>query len=94
MALSNGTTIRRRHILLSPVNDDGSEILGRVVPHPTIPGAAGIRNLSRDSWQAVFPDGSRTVVPPQKAVPLNPGTTITIEGITLTITAPSEEAVQ
>lgn len=92
VALSNGTTIRRRHLPLSPVNDDGSEILGRVVPHPSIPGAAGIRNLSRDPWQAVFPDGNRTAVPPHRAVPLNPGTTITIDSVTLTITAPDTEA--
>jgi len=92
VALSNGTTIRRRHLPITPVNDDGSEILGRVVPHPSIPGAAGIRNLSREPWQAVFPDGSRTAVPPEKAVPLNPGTTITIDGVTLTISAPEPEA--
>lgn len=91
VALSNGTTIRRRHILLSAVNDDGSEILGRVVPHPSIRGAAGIRNLSPAAWQALFPEGNRITVPPGKAVPLNPGTTITIDGVTLTIAAPEPE---
>jgi DNA-binding helix-hairpin-helix protein with protein kinase domain len=88
LALSTGTTIRRRHVPISPVYDDGSEVIGTVIPHPTIPGAAGIRNQSTVSWHAVFPGGNKTDVPPGRAVPLNPGTTITIDGVVLTITAP------
>jgi len=88
LALSSGTTIRRRHVPLSPANDDGSELIGTVIPHPTIPGAAGIRNQSAVPWHVVFPGGTATVVPPGRAVPLNPGTTITIDGVVLTITAP------
>jgi DNA-binding helix-hairpin-helix protein with protein kinase domain len=88
LALSSGTTIRRRHISLSPANDDGSSIVGTVVPHPSIPGAFGIRNQSSTPWHAVFPDGNKTIVPPGRAVPLNPGTTLIIDGVTLTITAP------
>jgi hypothetical protein len=88
LALSAGTTIRRRHISATPANDDGSAIVGTIVPHPSIPGAAGIRNQSEVSWHAVFPGGNETDVPPGRAVPLNPGTTITIEGVVLTIMAP------
>lgn len=90
IALSAGTTIRRRHISVSPVNDDGSAIVGIVVPHPTIPGAAGIRNATTAPWLAEFPDGTRATVVPGRAVPLNPGTTITIDNITLTITGPED----
>ncbi len=88
LALSTGTTIRRRHISPTPANDDGSAIVGTVVPHPSIPGAAGIRNQSPARWHAVFPGGNEAEVPPGRAVPLNPGTTITIDGVVLTITAP------
>jgi len=88
IALSNGTTIRRRHISLSPANDDGSAVVGIVVPHPSIAGASGIRNATNIPWNAEFPDGSRSIVPPGRAVPLHPGTAITIDGVLLTITAP------
>jgi len=88
IALSNGTTLRGRHVSLSPGNDDGSAIMGTVVPHPSRPGTAGIRNQSGMVWHAVFPDGTATDVPPGRAVPLNPGTTITIDGVLLTILAP------
>ncbi|MDD5141860.1 protein kinase [Methanoregula sp.] len=88
IALSNGTTLRRRHVTLSPANDDGSAIIGIVVPHPAIPGASGIRNATRAPWNAEFPDGSKSVVPPGRAIPLNPGAAIMIDGVTITITAP------
>jgi eukaryotic-like serine/threonine-protein kinase len=90
LALSQGTTIRRRHIASSSPQEDGSEIIGTVVPHPAIAGAAGIRNNTSAPWQCTFPDGNTTEVPPGRAVPLNPGTMIRVEGITLTITAPQD----
>jgi eukaryotic-like serine/threonine-protein kinase len=92
IALSNGTTLRRRHVSISPANDDGSALVGIVVPHPSIPGAAGIRNETATPWLAVFPDGKSATVLPGRAVPLNPGTSITIDGIVLTINAPEETA--
>ncbi len=91
LALMLGTTIRRRHLPASPPESDGSEILGTVVPHPRIPGAAGIRNSSGTPWSCSFPDGSRAEVPPGRAIPLNPGTILGIDGTELTITAPEEE---
>lgn len=93
LAVSLGTTIRRRHITSSSPQDDSSEIIGTVVAHPAIAGAAGIRNNSGTTWQCRFPDGSTTEIPPSRAVPLNPGTEIQIEGIPLTITAPRDKVV-
>ena len=85
ISLSIGTTIRRRHISQSFGNDDGSAIIGEIVAHPAIPGAAGIRNRSAASWTAVFPSGKKSEIPPGIALPLNPGTTIMIEGVDATI---------
>jgi len=90
VSLSVGTTIRRRHFVPSSGGEDGSQILGKVVPHPSIAGSAGIRNLSETDWWAVFPDGKTAEVPPGRAVPLNPGTTVTVWDITATIATPEE----
>ena len=91
LVLSLGTVIRRRHILLSAAPDDGAVVVGTVVPHPNIAGAAGIRNNSSGTWRCVFPDGTATDVPPGRAVPLHPGTSILMEGVTVTITFPKDE---
>jgi len=80
LTLSLGTTLISRHILHPNGTDDGSRVIGKVVPHPAIPGAAGIRNLSESAWNVIFPDGITADVPPGRAVPLNPNTTLTIEG--------------
>lgn len=88
LLLSLGTTLRRRHIASVSPQDDGAEIVGKVVPHPTIAGAAGIRNLSETAWQISFPEGRVAEVPPGRAVPLHPGTTVHIEGTELIILAP------
>ncbi len=90
VSLSLGTTIRRRHVVPSSGNDDGSALIGEVVAHPTIPGAAGIRNRSGISWHVTFPDGNGSDVPPGRAVPLTPGTTIVIDEATATIGAHPE----
>ncbi|MGA9086228.1 MAG: protein kinase domain-containing protein [Methanoregula sp.] len=89
LALSLGATLRSRHIMPGAGPDDGYQAVGRVVPHPSLPGAAGIRNLSEGSWLVSFPDGSTAEVPPGRAVPLNPKTSITIDGISCTIIPPS-----
>ena len=91
LVLTPGTTLRARHIAPGSGMDDGSHAIGRVVPHPSIPGAAGLRNLSEGTWQAAFPEGTTTDVPPGKAVPLNPKTSITIDGVSCTIMPPSRE---
>lgn len=88
MALVPGATIQARHIAPAAGTDDGTQVLGRVVPHPSIPGAGGIRNLSPRTWHAVFPGGTTADVPPGRAVPLNPKTSITIDGVPCTIIPP------
>jgi serine/threonine protein kinase len=85
ISLSVGTTLRRRHISQSFGNDDGSAVIGEIVPHPTVKGAAGIRNRSTATWNAEFSDGKKSDIPPGRALPLNPGTTIMIEGVRATI---------
>jgi DNA-binding helix-hairpin-helix protein with protein kinase domain len=88
LALSLGTTILERHIQGVNGAQEGDIVLARVVPHPTISGAAGIRNLTDRTWQAVFPKGTVSAVPPGRAVPLTPQTSITIDGVTCTILVP------
>ncbi len=91
LALSLGATIRSLHITPGAGQDNGTQEIGRVVPHPSIPGAAGIRNLSGSTWKVTFPDGTTADVSPGRAVPLNPKTSITIDGISCTIMPPSGE---
>lgn len=88
VALTLGTSLLSRHILPVNGNDDGSRVIGTVVSHPSIAGAAGIRNQSQKPWHTVFPDHTVTEVPPGKAVPLNPGTMITMEGVPTAIILP------
>lgn len=88
LALSLGTNLLSRHIQGINGTNDGTNVIGRVVSHPTISGAAGIRNLSNQSWDAEFPNGTRSQVPPGRAVPLNPQTSITIDGVTCTVLVP------
>lgn len=94
LAISLGTTIRHRHIASSSPQEDGSEIIGTVVPHPAIAGAAGIRNNTSTVWQCTFPDGSTVDVPPGRAVPLNPGMMIRVEGVLLTIIPPQNPRIE
>ncbi|HNX17371.1 MAG TPA: protein kinase [Methanoregula sp.] len=91
LTLTPGTVLQSRHIAPTAAADDGSQEIGRVVPHPSIPGAAGIRNLSPVSWKAVFPDGTTVDVPSGRALPLNPNTSITIDGVCCTIMPPLQE---
>jgi DNA-binding helix-hairpin-helix protein with protein kinase domain len=88
IALSLGTTIRRRHITSSSPEEDGSEIIGTVVAHPAIAGAAGLRNNARLAWRCTFHGGKSVEVPPGRAVPLNDGTEVWVDGATLTVTVP------
>ncbi|MDD1703035.1 MAG: protein kinase [Methanoregula sp.] len=88
LALTIGTKLLSRHLASAALNGDGSQVIGSIVPHPTISGAAGIRNLSSADWEVTFPDGSVSVVPPGRAVPLNPQTSITIDGVSCTIIPP------
>ena len=91
IAIGIGSTILHRHIASTPAQDDGSATVGVIVPHPTIKGAAGIRNQTQSAWHADFPDGTGIDVPPGRAVPLNPGVVISIDGTQMTVTVPRNE---
>ena len=93
IALGIGSAILRRHLSQLQPQDDGSAKVGIIVSHPSVRGAAGIRNLTKNAWQAAFPDGRITEVPPGRAVPLNPGVVITVEGILMTVTAPKNNGI-
>jgi hypothetical protein len=80
LTLSEGTKILRRH-LSTPWQEEESEVvLGEMTRHPQLPGVWGIRNLSPQSWKAIPARGDPVEISPQKAVPLNPGFRILIEG--------------
>jgi serine/threonine protein kinase len=88
LVLNIGTRLLVRHLRPHAPEEDVSTVLGEVVPHPQIPGSAGIRNLSGTDWSVEFPDGSTSSIPAGRAVPLHPGTIITINGISAEIAAP------
>lgn len=90
LILSLGRSIRKGHLTSRGQESTDPEI-GRVVPHPSIPGAAGIRNLSSETWKVTFPDGSTNDVPRGRAVPLTPKTSISINGVLCTIMPPIRE---
>ena len=94
LSLSMGTTIMARHLVPAGSTDEISGIVGAVVPHPSVPGAGGIRNNSSGTWQCIFPGGAVADVPPGRAVPLNPGTVILINGTRVTIAAPPDPGEQ
>ena len=80
LTLSEGTRLLKRH-LSNPWQEEETEVLlGEVVQNPQQPGVWGIKNLSTSSWKATPSGGSPREIPPQKAVPLNPGFRIEIEG--------------
>jgi DNA-binding helix-hairpin-helix protein with protein kinase domain len=83
--LTDGATISQS--VITPGNrDDGDPApIGQVVRNPADPAIWGIRNLSRISWYATFPDGRILEVPPLKSVPLNPGTRIDMGGVSAEI---------
>jgi DNA-binding helix-hairpin-helix protein with protein kinase domain len=81
LVLTIGTKILVRHVRPLAPEEELASVIGEVVPHPQIPGSAGIRNLSGNEWTATFPDSSTIPVPHGRAVPLNPGTVIWISGV-------------
>lgn len=80
VVLSDGTELLKRHITLLPPEDAEREVLGRVTRHPDDPNLWGIKNLTAAPWDATLPDGRTIAIPPQKAIPLNPGIKFRIEG--------------
>jgi len=61
--------------------DDLDQIIAKVVQNPQNPSVWGLRNLTETTWQATMPDGKIQDVPPQRAVPLVPGTKFTMGSI-------------
>ncbi len=51
-------------------NDDFTTVTGEVIENRIKRGLFGIKNRSRQTWQATFPDGSVREVAPGKAVPI------------------------
>jgi DNA-binding helix-hairpin-helix protein with protein kinase domain len=92
LVLNLGTKIRLRHIHPLAPDEDLPLVIGEVVPHPGIPGSAGIRNYSSSEWTATFPDGGTVAIPHGRAVPLHPGTVLSIDGVRAEIGSGQEGA--
>ena len=71
LLLRDAAKILRRHV--DPYAPDGETVIGEVVRNPNNPQVWGIRNLTASPWSAVMPDGTAKDIPPQRAVPINPG---------------------
>jgi len=75
--------ILRRDTVISKYYEKGSmedidHFIAKVVQSPQNPSVWGIRNLTEMQWQATMLDNKVQEVPPQRAVPLVPGTKITM----------------
>ncbi|MDD1673471.1 MAG: protein kinase [Methanomicrobiales archaeon] len=80
LTLTEGAKILKRHLSTPWQEEEKETVIGEVVQHPQQPGVWGIRNLSSRPWKATTAGGEVLEIPPQKAVPLNPGFRILIEG--------------
>ncbi len=60
-------------------SDDCETVTGEVIENRLKKGLYGIKNLTHDSWTAVFPDGSERQVGPRSGVPIWKGLDITFE---------------
>lgn len=56
--------------LTEKANDDFETVTGEVIENRLKKGLFGIKNLSRQTWQAKFPDGSVRKVGPGRGVPI------------------------
>ena len=72
--------LQSRHIDALCNVDETDKKLADLVQHPQDHRIWGLRNLTSQPWTAVFPDGSKKEVPPQRSVSLNIGTRINIQG--------------
>lgn len=88
VTLIPGRKLLQRHVEPHNASDPRLEaVIGEVVQNPQVPGQWGLRNLSPHAWIAVLPDGNRKEVPPQKALPLQLGTTIQVPGASFLISS-------
>ena len=75
--------ILKRDSVISKYYEKGSmeelaDNIAMVVQNPQDQAVWGLRNLTETPWQAIMLDGKVQEVPPQRAVPLVPGTKITM----------------
>ncbi len=81
ITLSQGTRILKRHLTAPWQDEEFTTPVGEVVKHPQRPEVWGIQNLSAETWKATLGDDPTPIeIPPQKALPLNPGFQIDLEG--------------
>lgn len=78
--LDKGAKVLRRHVNPAATESEAGTELGEVVQHPSEPHIWGIKNLTGGSWNASLPDGTTRQYAPQKAVPLNAGIKLLLEG--------------
>lgn len=75
--------ILKRDSVISKYYENGSmeeleHNMAMIVQNPQNPSVWGLRNLTETPWQATMPEGKIQEVPPQRAVPLVPGTKFTM----------------
>lgn len=76
--LQGNAKILLRHV--DPYGQDPNAVVGQVVQNPNNPRVWGIRNLSEAAWTATMPDGTVKDISPQRAVPINIGIKLKIQG--------------
>ncbi len=77
LPLNQGAKLYR--CLTEKSNDDFDTVTGQVIENRLKKGLFGIRNLSRSTWTARFPDDTIRKVEPRSAVPIWKGLTIDFE---------------
>lgn len=63
------------------------KLIGQVVQNPNNPKIWGIRNLTKIEWTALFPDGTKKIIEPQRAAPLKLGLKLKIGEVEAEIVA-------
>lgn len=79
ITLRNGLSLYFSHIKPSTSKPDYNEEIGLVVKNPKDQEVYGIKNTSNCEWEVTFGGKERIIVPPGKAVPLNPKMMLFIE---------------
>ena len=83
--LTGNRSLRRRHVNPVGKEENDTEEVARVVPHPQDPSIWGIRNLTETPWKVTFPDGKTLEVGKDRSVPLHPGTSLAMGAVTAEI---------
>lgn len=75
--LSNNTPLLGYQ--LYPESPDDEICMGRVVENQKQKGVFGIKNLSQEEWNGIFPGGEAKTIRPGGGIPLWPGLSITLQ---------------